>query len=100
MTSLADRIAEEGRLVILRTLAEETDHRLNSSLLIAALEPWGIKRGRDWLNTQLRKLAEIGAVILTEPKDGLLIATLTRAGLDHVERRSVLEGVKRPSPEV
>jgi hypothetical protein len=98
--SFADRVAEEGRLVILKSLAEETDHRLNSSLIVEALEAWGIKRSRDWTNTQVRKLAEIGAVRFDELKPGLLIVQITRAGLDHVERRSVLEGVKRPSPEV
>ena len=36
------------------------------------------------------KLTEAGTV---------LIAELTRAGLDHVERRAFLEGVERPSPE-
>jgi hypothetical protein len=29
-----------------------------------------------------------------------MIAELTRRGRDHVERRTVIEGIARPSPEV
>jgi hypothetical protein len=98
--SLADRIAQDSRLAILQTLVRESNYSLNSDLLVSALEPLGIRRGRDYVNQQVRKLADIGAVTIFEPTPGLVIATLTRDGLDHVERRAVLEGVKRPSPEV
>jgi len=50
------------------------------------------------VRTEMRKLEEIGAVQLAEAGT-ILIASITRAGLDHVERRSVIEGVARPSPE-
>ncbi len=91
-------VEHEARLVILRMLSEQPDLRLNSSLIRDALaESWAINRSRDWVHKQLRALAEIDAVAITEAGT-VLIATLTGCGLDHVERRVVLDGVKRPSP--
>lgn len=97
--SLAKIMEEEARLVILRTLSEQTDQRLNSSLLQADLaERWGINRSRDWVHMQIAFLDQIGAV--TSHEIGTVwIASLTARGLDHVERRQILPGVKRPSPE-
>lgn len=96
--SFSKIIEEEARLVILRTLAEQSDQRLNSALLQADLaERWAINRGRDWVHMQLAALAQIGAVTTAE-MGSVWIAALTARGLDHVERRLVLPGVKRPSP--
>ncbi len=82
----------------LRLLAEQSDGRLNSSLLRDGLaERWAINRSRDWLHVQLRFLADVGAAHLTEV-GSVMIAEITQRGLDHVERRIVLDGVKRPSP--
>ena len=93
-------IEAEARLVCLRMLAEQPDERLNSSLLREQLsESWGINRTREWLHVQLRYLGDIGAVRIVEAGT-VLIAQLTQRGRDHVERRIVLEGVKKPSPEI
>ena len=90
-------VERESRLVALKLLAEQPDRRLNSSLMREALaDSWAINKPREWLHFQLRFLAEIGAVQITEAGT-VLIATLTDRGLDHVERRIVLDGVKRPS---
>jgi repressor of nif and glnA expression len=96
--SMSSIIEREARLIILRTLAEQPDNRLGSSLLTTDLaERWAITRSRDWVHEQLRVLAEIGAVRLTDVAS-VKIAEITAKGLDHVERRIVLENVKRPSP--
>ena len=97
--SLEQIMEQEARLVTLRMLAEQPDERLNSSLLRDQLaEGWGINRTREWLHTQLRFLADVGAVQLTDAKS-VLIAQLTQRGRDHVERRLLLEGVKKPSAD-
>lgn len=88
----------DARLVLLRELAAQADGRCNSTVLSEVLFSFGHNRSRDWLITQLRALAEIGAVTLVEIGT-VTIATLTQRGLDHVERRAVLPGVKRPSLE-
>lgn len=99
MSDFAEHIAADARLVFLRTLHEETGGSLNEALLQKALEAFGLSRSRDFVRTQLRKLEELGAVKLSEAA-GVLIATITRAGADHVERRTRIEGIARPSPEV
>ena len=96
--SYDDHLAEDARLAILKELFAQTDHRLNESVLTSMLDAFGFRRSRDWVRTQMRKLAELGAVRVTSA-GGVLIAELTRAGADHVEKRSAIEGVKRPSPE-
>jgi len=94
----ADHYDAEARLVILKALAGETDYRLSDSMLTTMLEAFAIKRGRDYVRNQLRWLqASVGAIRLTEAGTAV-IAELIEPGLDHVERRRVLEGVKRPSP--
>ncbi|MED5550050.1 MAG: hypothetical protein VX529_11895 [Pseudomonadota bacterium] len=93
-----DHLIEDARLVILKELAGQNDHRLSETMLAHVLEIFGHKRSREWVRTQLRKLEELGAVRITEV-GSVLVADLTRQGLDHVERRSFLEGVRRPSLE-
>lgn len=90
-------IEEEARLTILRELAQQPGHRLNEILLTRVLEAVGHTRSRDWVRTQIRKLAELGGVTVTEIST-VLVAELTRAGLEHVQKRSVIEGVAKPAP--
>jgi hypothetical protein len=93
-----DRLAADARLFLLKELAQQGDARSNEIVLDRVLDTFGIRRSRDWVRTQLRALAELEAVRLDEV-GGIMIATLRRAGRDHVERRSVIEGVSRPSDE-
>lgn len=94
-----EHMTEDARLIILRELAAQPDGRLNEVLLEKVLDAFGHRRSRDWIRTQLRKLQELGAVRTTEAGT-VLVAAITRAGMDHVERRSIIEGVARPSPEL
>lgn len=98
MTDFNDYLTEDARLVILRELNKQTDGRLNEVLLTKALDAFGHNRSREWVRTQVRKLAELGAVKVTDAGT-ILVAAITRNGVDHVERRSIIEGVARPSPE-
>lgn len=96
--SMGDIIREHARLLILRDLAEQPDGRWNSEALREDLEiRWAINRPREWIHDQLRWLEMMGAVTLTSVST-VLIAEITQKGLDHVERRILIEGVKRPSP--
>ncbi|TIW27750.1 MAG: hypothetical protein E5V63_08130 [Mesorhizobium sp.] len=91
-------LTADARLAMLRELNQQIDGRLNEVLLTKALDTFGHNRSREWVRTQLRKLAELGAVKVTEA-GSILVAAITRTGIDHVERRSIIEGVARPSPE-
>jgi hypothetical protein len=98
MTDFRQYIAADVRLIIVRELAAQPDYRLNETLLSRVLETFGHRKSRDYLRDQLRWLEEMGAVTLTEAGT-VMIAELTRRGRDHVERRVVIEGIARPSPE-
>ncbi|PYE86898.1 hypothetical protein [Phyllobacterium leguminum] len=94
-----EHLTADARLVILKELTQQPDGRLNEALLEKVLDTFGHRRSREWIRTQLHKLEELGAIHLLEAGT-VLVAAITRAGIDHVERRSVIEGVARPSPEV
>lgn len=90
-------LREEARLIILRSLAEETDGTLNSNLLVRILrERYGVKRERPWVHGELDYLAQMGAISLTDA-ESVKIAVLIRKGERHLAREIVIEGVKRPS---
>ncbi len=92
MSDQRDDFAREARLAILGELNKQPDGRLNEVLLNTALTNLGFGRSRDWLRTQLRKMEELGAVRLIEPGD-ILVAAITRNGIEHFERRSGIDGI-------
>ncbi|PWV97722.1 hypothetical protein DFR52_106247 [Hoeflea marina] len=94
----SDHYDAEARLVILKALAGEIDYRLSDSMLVTMLEAFAIKRGREYVRNQLRWLHNSAGAIRVTEAGTALIAELTEAGLDHVEFRRILDGVKRPSP--
>ncbi|MBP0439448.1 hypothetical protein [Tianweitania sediminis] len=89
---MSDGLNEEARLAILGELNKQSDGRLNETLLDRALAVQGYSRSREWLRTQLRKLEELDAIHITVAGD-LLIAGITRAGLEHYEKRSNIDGI-------
>lgn len=93
-----DHYDAEARLVILKALGGETDYRLSDSMLTTMLEAFAIKRGREYVRNQLRWLEHSAGAVKLTVAGTALIAEMIEPGLDHVERRRVLEGVKRPSP--
>ena len=95
MNDFTAHVAREARLRILKELARQTDGRLSELLIRPVLDLYGIKRDRDWIATQLRKLEQLGAIVL-EVTGQTLIAKITREGIDHVEERALIEGVSRP----
>ncbi len=91
-----DIVRSEARLIILKALAEQPGFSASDSLLEPVLELYGIRRGRDFIRAELRMLSDAGAVTLSQAGSAT-IAVIARRGLDHVEHRSILPGVKRPS---
>jgi hypothetical protein len=98
MSNYEEHLAQDARLVILKELAKQPDGTLHSGLLTTVLDLFGHRRSREWVSTQLAKLAELGAVRLAE-QGTVTVATITRAGRDHVEMRAFVAGVSRPTPE-
>jgi len=95
MTDFAAYSERDARLIILRELAKQTDGRLNETLLTHVLHAHGHNRSAEWVRTQLRKLEELGAISIWSVRE-FMVAEIRRAGLDHVERRSLIEGVAKP----
>lgn len=97
MTEYAEKFAQEARLVILATLAQERDGSLNSLNLTRSIDSMGRPRPREWVDTQLLFLEELGAVELkTVNLPGLgevRVAKLTTLGRNHVEGRITIAGV-------
>ena len=96
MTNLADAIAGDARLTILKELARQVDGRLSELLIRRVLDLYGIRRDRDWIVTQLRKLEQLGAIELTDA-GAVLVARISPAGRDHVEERAIIAGITRPA---
>lgn len=91
-----EHLTQDARLVILKALLQQTDGRLNETMLVHVLDGFGHRRSRAWVRTQLLALRELGAVTITEA-GSVMVAGLTQLGQAHVERREVLDGVARPS---
>ncbi|MBC2858742.1 hypothetical protein [Stappia sp. 28M-7] len=97
-TKYAQFLAEKGRLVILEALAAEFNGHLREDLLQKAVDLRLVARSIEWVRTQLAVLEELGAITLE--RDGeRVIAGLTSAGRDHIERRRPLAGVAWPEDE-
>jgi len=96
--SYDETVAEDARLVILKELAVQVDGRSNEVILTRVLDTFAIRRSREWVRTQLRKLAELGCVRITEAGT-VLIAQITTLGRNHVERREIVDGISRPSDD-
>lgn len=96
--SLDAFMRQEARLIILKELEKQSDGRLNSEALRFTLDSFAIMKSREWVHDELNWLQEMGAVSVLVA-GSVRIATLTAKGSDHVHRRIVIEGVKRPSRE-
>lgn len=85
------------RLCLLKILASAPGHSANTSVLQQVAESFGFRVTRPQVNTELGELEGLGGVKVEQLQGDLHVAELTQRGLDHVERRIVLDGVKRPS---
>lgn len=92
------RVELDARLTILKELSQENSWSLNETILRDVLETFGINRDRDWVREQLKAMADLDA-IKTRQAGSVMIAVITRKGLDHVNNRTVIEDIARPSPE-
>lgn len=93
--SLAEVFSQDRRLVILRLLAEDLDHKLNTSVLQDALDLVGHGCSRDCVETECAWLEEQGLTVV-EPVGNVKVVRLTGRGQDVAEGRATVPGVKRP----
>lgn len=99
MGSIEDDILAARRLTVLRCLAEIKGHRTNEAILQRSLDLYGFRVSRDELREELEWLAQRDALTTSLPAGAVMVAELTRRGLDHVERRGTpIAGIAAPSP--
>ena len=96
--SLDAFLAEDRRLVVLRTLAEDSDYSVNSSILQVALERFGHNVGRATVHAIIGWLEE-KALVTVDRVESVQVAKLTQRGLDVAKGREIEPGVKRPGPD-
>lgn len=99
--SLETVLAEDRRLVILRTLSEVPQYALNESVLRKALDAMGHAVGHDVVRADLAFLREHGLVrveTLYPPSGELWLVHLAEAGND-VARGRLHPGVARRGPD-
>lgn len=98
---MREALTADARLAMLAELARQRDETLNSLNLARVVEALGVRRPREWVESQLAWLEAMGAIALTTsdlPGLGpVAVATLLGAGRDHVERRAPLAGVTWPT---
>lgn len=93
----AEFMAEEQRLVILRTLAEDPQYSVNSSILQTVLARFGFNVGRATVHALIGWLEE-KALVTVDRVESVQVAKLTQRGLDVAKGREIEPGVKRPGP--
>ena len=93
----ADHYDGAARLTILKTLNEQSDGRINDSLLTTILQGFGFNKTRSYVRTQLTWLRDQGAAVSISEMGTAWIVGLTEQGEDHLARRSLIEGVNRPA---
>ena len=93
-----EHFVEEARLVILRALAEQSDYRLNDSLIVQVLNSYAFNKGRDFVRAQLEWLEQSAGAVTLTVMGSSVVAEITETGLEHVGRSRRLPGIKPMSP--
>ena len=86
-----------ARLAILRFLAEDSDYRLNTSLLQDGLTEIGLDMTRGQIETECAWLEERDLVAV-EAVGPVKVVRLLERGADVSAGRVLVDGVKRPGP--
>lgn len=98
--SYGDHLQQHLRLAILRVPAGQPNHASNDSFVTDVVRTLGFNPTRDAVRAELRWLESVNAVRIDDATfPGTWVVTLRERGLDHVERRLLIDGVRRPSPE-
>ncbi len=96
--TFAEHVAEDRRLVILRTLENSGGYEANESMVAMVVRDFGHAVSRDQIRTDFAWLKEQGLLTIEEIAT-VQIATLTQRGLETAQGFAITPGVKRPSPQ-
>jgi Fe2+ or Zn2+ uptake regulation protein len=95
--NFAQRMTENRRTCILKTLESAPGYKSNESLLHMMVNDFGLTSSRDQVRAELAWLAEQGLLDLEEIA-GIYVVQITLRGVDVARGHAVVPGVKRPEP--
>lgn len=98
MSGYQKLVTEDRRLALLTILAQDSDYAVNDGILQDALSLYGHSVSKDRLAADLDWLEE-QELVEVEHVLNMRIAKLTQRGLDVSKGKTVVTGVKRPTPE-
>ena len=90
------KLAENRRLALLRVLGEDPDGSLNTSMIEDIFDVMKMGISRDVIHADGAWLASVGAIIV-EQIGNITVFTLTKLGESHLQRKTIIPGIKRPS---
>jgi hypothetical protein len=91
---------QDRRLVILRLLNEDTDKTIRDRTLQIALQQLGHNESLDVIRADMAWLKSVGAISVATPHPDIYIASLERPGRDHIELKTPIPGILKPSKAV
>lgn len=95
--SFTEHLTEHRRLCLLRVLAEAPGYSANESILYQMVEDFGHSVSRDVVRGDLAWLSEQGLITKREI-EGIMIARISKRGVDAARGRTEVPGVKKPAP--
>ncbi len=98
MNSFAKLKTEALRLAVLQVLQQAGDYELNQHIIRTALQDIGVSASQDKLQTELAWLAE-QELVCNREVGTILLTKLTTRGQDAVTGRTLIPGLRRPSPD-
>lgn len=100
MSTFAQKLAEDRRLVILRCLSEVPGYEANETVMKTALDHYGHRVGRDMLRADIQFLKDhtlLRVEVLHPPSGGeLWLLHLLPAGDDVAQGRVAHYGIAKP----
>lgn len=90
-------LAEDRRLVILRTLNEIASHEANESVLETVANQIGVPTTRNNIREDISYLEKAGCISISWYADKLMLVKLKQRGRYFLEGKELIQGIKSPS---
>lgn len=96
---MKDIFGPNQRIIMLQGMENDNDYSLSNEMLQRLLVAYGHGVGVSQVNEQIQWLKEQNLVTTEDLGNGIIVAKLTRLGLDVAKGHACVEGVDRPIPE-
>ncbi len=96
---MSDIFAPNQRIIMLQGMEQDNDFSLSNEMLQRLLNLYGHGIGISRVDEHIRWLERESLVTVDELGNGVLVAKLTRAGVDVARGHAQVAGIERPLPE-